>query len=32
MNDNFAHRAADWDSTAKIEMTEIFVAEMMLHV
>jgi ubiquinone/menaquinone biosynthesis C-methylase UbiE len=32
MNDNFAHRAADWDSPAKIEMTEIFVAEMMHHI
>lgn len=32
MNDSFAHRAADWDSPAKIEMTEIFVAEMMHHI
>lgn len=32
MNDNFAHRAADWDSPAKIEMTERFVAEMKKYV
>lgn len=32
VTDNFAHRAADWDSPAKIEMTEQFVAEMLKHV
>lgn len=29
MNDNFAHRAAEWDSPEKTKMTEIFVAEML---
>ncbi|MFT3753147.1 MAG: class I SAM-dependent methyltransferase [Paludibacter sp.] len=29
MTDNFAHRAADWDSPEKTEMTGIFVAEML---
>lgn len=29
MTDNFAHRAADWDSPEKTEMTEIFVSEML---
>lgn len=28
MKDNFADRAADWDSPEKTKMTEIFVAEM----
>ena len=32
MNDNFAHRAAEWDTSEKINMTEIFVAEMLQHV
>jgi len=32
MNDNFAHRATDWDSPEKIIMTKIFVAEMLKHV
>lgn len=32
MNDNFAHRAAEWDSPAKIEMAEQFVSEMMKYV
>ena len=32
MNDNFAHRAAEWDSPEKTKMTEIFVAEMLSHV
>ncbi|MDD4992291.1 MAG: class I SAM-dependent methyltransferase [Paludibacter sp.] len=32
MNDNFAHRAAEWDSPEKIKMTEIFVAEMLQQV
>ncbi len=29
MTDNFAHRAAEWDSPEKTKMTEIFVAEML---
>jgi len=32
MTDNFAHRAAEWDSPEKTKMTEIFVAEMLKHV
>ena len=32
MTDNFAHRAAEWDSSEKTRMTEIFVAEMLRHV
>lgn len=32
MRDNFAHRAAEWDSPEKIKMTETFVAEMLKHV
>lgn len=32
MNDSFAHRAAEWDSPEKVEMTKIFVAEMLRHV
>jgi ubiquinone/menaquinone biosynthesis C-methylase UbiE len=32
MADNFAHRAAEWDSPEKTKMTEIFVAEMLKHV
>ncbi len=32
MNDNFAHRAAEWDSPEKTRMTEIFVTEMLRHV
>jgi len=32
MNDNFAHRAAEWDSPEKTKMTEIFVVEMLLQV
>jgi len=32
MTDNFAHRAAEWDSPEKIKMTETFVAEMLKHV
>jgi len=32
MNDNFAHRAAEWDSPEKTKMTEIFVAEMLRYV
>jgi ubiquinone/menaquinone biosynthesis C-methylase UbiE len=30
--DNFAHRAAEWDSPEKTKMTEIFVAEMLRFV
>lgn len=29
MKDDFAHRAAEWDSPEKTKMTEIFVAEML---
>ncbi len=32
MEDNFEHRAAEWDSPEKTKMTEIFVAEMLRHV
>jgi len=32
MNDNFAGRAADWDSVEKIEMTELFVSALMESV
>jgi Methylase involved in ubiquinone/menaquinone biosynthesis len=32
MNDNFAHRAADWDSPEKTKMTKIFVSEMLKHI
>jgi ubiquinone/menaquinone biosynthesis C-methylase UbiE len=32
MNDNFAHRAAEWDSPEKTRMTEIFVGEMLKHI
>lgn len=32
MNDNFASRAADWDNPGKIEMTQKFVAEMLLQI
>jgi ubiquinone/menaquinone biosynthesis C-methylase UbiE len=32
MNDNFAHRAAEWDSPEKTKMTEIFVAEMLQQI
>lgn len=32
MVDNFAHRAGEWDSPAKVEMTERFVAEMWKYV
>lgn len=32
MKDNFAHRAAEWDSPEKTKMTEIFVAEMLRHI
>ena len=32
MTDNFAHRAAEWDSPEKTKMTETFVAEMLKHV
>lgn len=32
MTDNFAHRAAEWDSPEKIKMTEIFVAELLKHI
>ena len=32
MNDNFAHRAADWDTPEKTKMTEIFVAEMLRKI
>lgn len=32
MNDNFANRAAEWDSPEKTEMTEIFVTAMLQHV
>ena len=32
MTDNFAHRAAEWDSPEKVKMTETFVAEMLKHV
>lgn len=32
MNDNFAHRAAEWDSPEKTKMTEIFVTKMLEHV
>lgn len=30
--DNFAERAAQWDSPEKIEITEKFITEMLLHV
>lgn len=32
MNDNFEHRAADWDSPAKIEMTTLFAEELKKNV
>jgi len=32
MNDNFAHRAADWDTPEKTKMTEIFVGEMLRKI
>lgn len=32
MTDNFAHRAAEWDSPEKTKMTEIFVAEMLEQI
>ena len=32
MEDNFAHRAAEWDSPEKTRMTETFVAEMLKQV
>lgn len=32
MIDNFAHRAAEWDSPEKTKMTEIFVAEMLRYI
>jgi len=32
MNDEFAHRAADWDAPEKVKMTEVFVAEVLKHV
>lgn len=32
INDNFAHRAADWDTPEKTKMTEIFVAEMLRKI
>lgn len=32
MNDNFSHRAADWDTPEKTKMTEIFVAEMLRKI
>jgi ubiquinone/menaquinone biosynthesis C-methylase UbiE len=32
MTDNFAHRAAEWDSPEKTKMTEIFVAEMLQQI
>ena len=32
MTDNFAHRAAEWDSPEKIKMTEIFVSELLKHI
>lgn len=32
MNDNFAHRAAEWDSPEKVKMTEVFVTELLQHV
>ncbi len=32
MNDNFAHRAAEWDSSGKTEMTKKFVTEMLLQI
>ncbi|HEY5590010.1 MAG TPA: class I SAM-dependent methyltransferase [Paludibacter sp.] len=32
MNDNFAHRAAEWDTSEKINMTDIFVNEMLQYI
>ncbi|MEI8087336.1 MAG: class I SAM-dependent methyltransferase [Paludibacter sp.] len=32
MNDNFAHRAAEWDSPEKTKMTEIFVDAMLQKI
>lgn len=32
MIDNFAHRAADWDTPEKTKMTKIFVAEMLRNI
>jgi len=32
MNDEFAHRAADWDSPERVRMTDAFVTEMLRHV
>jgi predicted TPR repeat methyltransferase len=32
MKDDFALRAAEWDSPSKIKMTEIFVTEMLRHI
>ena len=32
MNDNFAHRAAEWDTPQKTKMTEIFVTEMLRKI
>lgn len=32
MTDNFAHRAAEWDSPEKTKMTEIFVTEMLKNI
>jgi len=31
-NDNFAHRAADWDQPSKVEMSRRFVDEMLLNI
>lgn len=32
LKDDFAHRASEWDIPSKIEMTQKFVAEMLLHI
>jgi len=32
MTDNFAHRAADWDQPSKIDMTNIFVNELLKNI
>lgn len=32
MTDNFAHRAAEWDSPEKTKMTQIFVTEMLRQI
>ena len=32
MTDNFAHRAAEWDTPSKTEMTKIFVDELKRNI